>query len=317
MLNKPEFYEKLKTLLNSGISLRKALEIIVSREKGASRRVLEAAKNSVDSGESLAGSLRGSGMFSPLEISLVRSGEITGNLEKNLDFLIAHLLKSKEWKRKIATGLIYPFILFHAAVLLPPLSLLVMQGPAPYLRAVARPFAALYLCLLLFAASVKLIRKSGSLSLLFEKILWSVPIYSGIRRGLALSRFLKSMGLALKAGLGADRALELSADSSGNRVVQNSLHGVRNGVLEEKGVTGVLEQSGLLPGRLLSMVHAGEESGSVDDALIYAADDLEKGASTLMDRLAVILPVVIYLGVALYIAGIIIRFYAGLYCGLL
>lgn len=317
MLNKPEFYEKLKTLLNSGISVRRALDILAAREKGPFRKVLEKTRSSIDSGESLADSLESSsGVFTPFETSLIRSGETTGNLEKNLEFLTSYLVRVKTWKRKIITGLIYPFILFHAAVLLPPLSVLIMEGAAPYMKAVAGPLAALYCFFLFFMASRKLVRKSPRISFIFEKALWLVPVCGRIRRNLALSRFLKSLGYSLKAGLNAERALELSSDSSGAGVVQKALRGVRPGTLGEEGLTGVLSRSGLLPGMLIDIVYTGEESGSADDALVYIADELEKDASTLMDRLAIILPVAVYMGVALYIAGIIIRFYGGLYSGI-
>lgn len=314
MINKPEFYEKLRTLLNSGISVRKALGILHSRERGSLREALGGIISSIDEGESLADSLSSfSKHFTPFETSMVRSGEITGNLEQNLKFLIDYLGKVRDWRRKIITGLIYPFILFHAAVLLPPLSILIMEGFRPYARAVRGPFIILYLFFLAIFILRKLILKSPSLSLFFSRILWRVPVSGKVQRSLALARFLKSLGFALKAGLNADSALKVSSDSAGNPVVEAAVPENPLSTLKTRGIAGVLEDTGLLPGMYIDMVHTGEESGSVDDSLIYIADTLEKDAETLMQRLVIILPVLIYLGVAVYIAGIILRFYGGLY----
>lgn len=314
MLDKPEFYEKLRTLLNSGISVKRALEILVSREKGSFKRTLETILAAIDSGETLAASLESSpGLFSPFEVSVVRSGEITGNLEENLGFLSDYLARRKRWKGKIITGLIYPFILFHAAVLLPPLSVLIMEGFAPYARAVRTPFIILYMGLLTFFLLRKFIMKSDSLSLFFERILWRVPVSGKIRRGLALSRFLRTLGVALKSGLNPDRALGLAAGSSGAVIIREAIPEDPEEALKEKGLAGVLESTALLRAHVTDLVYTGEQSGTVDDSLLYAAGALEKEAETLIERLIIILPVLVYLGIALYIAGVIIRFYGGLY----
>lgn len=317
MINKPEFYEKLRTLLNSGISVRKALGILRTRERGPLGDALGGIISSIDGGESLADSLSSySKHFTPFEISIVRSGEITGGLERNLKFLIDYLVKVREWKRKIITGLIYPFILFHAAVLLPPLSILIMEGFHPYARAVRGPFIILYLSFFAFFILRKLIMKSPSLSLLISRLLWRIPVSGRVQRSLALARFLKSLGFALKAGLNADSALRVSSDSAGNPVVESAVPANPLPTLKHRGIAGVLEDTGLLPGIYIDMVHTGEEGGTVDDSLIYIADTLEKDAETLMQRLVIILPVLIYLGVAVYIAGIILRFYGELYSGI-
>lgn len=313
MLNKPEFYEKLRSLLDSGISVKKALEILSSRERGPLKDIFSGIKGKIDSGETLAGSF-GSfpKTFTPFETSLIRAGEVTGNLEINLKFLEEYLGKTRAWKRKIITGLIYPFILFHAAVLLPPLSILIMEGLLPYIRAVRGPFILLYASFAFFFILRALIRKSPCLSFFFEKVFWRVPVSGKIRRSLALSRFLKSLGFALKAGLNADSSLRTATVSSGSLVISRSMQG-GSGTLKYHGITGVLADSGLIPGMLLDLIYTGEESGAADDALIYCANETEKAAETLMERLIIILPVVVYLGVALYIAVIIIRFYSGLY----
>ncbi len=314
MINKPEFYEKLRTLLNSGISVKKALEIVESREKGPLRKITGEIRRSIDSGETLSASLESSSkIFTPFETSLIHSGEVTGNLEKNLDYLISHLNKTRAWRRKIITGLIYPFILFHAAVLLPPLSILIMEGFPPYARAVRGPFIFLYLSFFAFFLLRRIIKKSPGISFFCEKIFWRIPVSGRVRKNLALSRFLKSLGYALKAGLNPDRALEVSSDSSGSAVIESSIPGAPLEKLKREGITGILKASGLMPGMLLDLVYTGEESGTVDDSLIYIADTLEKDAETLMARLVILLPVIIYLVVAAYIASIILRFYAGLY----
>ncbi len=317
MINKPEFYEKLKTLLNSGISVKKALEILSSRESGGMKRVLLEINRKIDYGETLAFSLQSQpGIFSPFETSLIASGEITGNLEKNLSFLIDHLKRVQNWRRRLLTGLIYPFILFHAAILLPPLQILVMEGFSDYIRAVYRPFLIIYAVFIILFLLKKIVLKSPGASIILEKILWKIPVAGKLKKNLALSRFLNIFGMALKAGLNGDRAIKIASQSASSPLIESSIPEDLLFLLKHGGITGVLQKSGLLSSVQINMIHTGEVSGTVDESLIYTADDMEKQARTLMERLIIVLPVIIYLGVALYVACLIISFYGELYSGL-
>ncbi len=313
MAREPEFYEKLKTLLNSGIDLMKALDILQSREKSR-RGFLSKISESIASGDSLADALEKQDRhFTPFEASLIRSGEITGNLEKNLEFLCRYLGRIRRWKTKILTGLIYPLILLHAAVFLPPLPVLIMDGFRPYIGAVYRPILYLYSLFFLLFALKKITGKSKTLSGTFDILLWKIPVAGRISRNLALARFLKSLGLGLKAGLGAEKALRVSSASASNATIIRALSARPRELLENEGITGVIRHSGLLSGGFLDVIYTGEESGTVDDALLYVSENLEQEADVLMQRAAIVLPLLLYIAVAVYIGYIIISFYAGLY----
>ncbi len=318
MFNKPEFYEKLSTLLNSGISMISALQILESRESGSQRRVIRTIKSLVESGETLAASMEHCPrVFTPFEVSLIRAGELTGNLEINLASLLEHIRKTIGWRRRIITGMIYPFLLLHAGVLLPPLYRLIMESPGSYFCAVWMPLAVIYASLILALMLRALIKKSRIAGLMFERIIWHIPIAGTVARNLATARFLRSLGLSLRSGVNSDTAIKISAEAATSSIIKNSMPVDPADDLRTLGITGVLQNSRILSGMFINMIHTGEESGTVDNSLILMADTIDEKTRTLMDRIIIILPILIYMGVALYIASTIISFYGELFSGIL
>ena len=78
-----------------------------------------------------------------------------------------------------------------------------------------------------------------------------------------------------------------------------------------EGVTGVLRESRVFPEAMVEMAHTGESSGNLDNMLLRIASSLEEEATHAINIMMVVVPVIIYLAVAFYIASIIIGFYTG------
>ena len=158
------FYHQLSTLLESGISILRALELLAKQERGKLGRLLNDLYKSIESGSTFtqAVSLK-KNVFSDFEISIIHSGELTGNLETNLHSIVEYLETVQRRGRRFLTGILYPIILLHAVILIPPIKIAFLEGLIPYLRAVSRSLVYMYLFFLFILGGLRAIRRSASL----------------------------------------------------------------------------------------------------------------------------------------------------------
>ncbi len=115
---KEQFYAELSVLLNSGIDLRKSLELIAEMQKKAkdAQRV-EGIAQSIVAGSSLSQALEGNKHFTPYEYHAVRIGEQTGQLNKITNDLREYYHRKNELRRQLISSLTYPLIVLFTACL--------------------------------------------------------------------------------------------------------------------------------------------------------------------------------------------------------
>lgn len=305
------FYTQLSTFLESGISIVRALELIAHNQRGAARKTTLKIYESVKSGSTLTQALSGMGnMFSGFEIAVVHSGEIAGRLEDNLRLIVDYFERNRRWKRILIIGMIYPVILIHLAIILPPLGIAFLKGFVCYLRTIFHPLAYIYAVFFSFLIIKKIIRQFTCIFAFCDRLLWSVPVAGKILRKLAVSRFAASLALSLKAGIDPVTALRTSAQACGNAVIKSQIAKAEY-LLQNEGISGVLKKAEIFPEVLIEMAFTGEKSGCIDETLLKAASSLEDEANASAKVLLIVVPIIAYLAAALYIAYIIITFYMG------
>ena len=108
--------------------------------------------------------------------------------------------------------------------------------------------------------------------LFFDRLKLAVPLFRGMFRALYVSRSLQTMGELLNAGVPVLDAVGVTADISGNRLYCDLWRRVQSSVREGRKLNDELQKSNLLPGSVVQMVAAGEESGRLGEVLEEVAD---------------------------------------------
>ena len=137
------FYDQLATMIDAGLAIDRALGTLA--ESGD--RFGDAASNmrtKVTGGRSLSDGMRPEALFSPFEVHAVEAGERAGRLPEVLRRLSRHFEERGRARDRIGYGLLYPFVVLHGAILLPPLFLLFRDGLAAYAAAVVPILLAIY-----------------------------------------------------------------------------------------------------------------------------------------------------------------------------
>ena len=310
-------YRQLSVLLESGVTVLRALRILAEQCSGNLRRVILDLLKSIESGSSLTLAVSSrKDFFSEFEIGLIRCSELTGNFEANLSMLADYFEQSRKRRWKFVRGIFYSVVLFHAVILLPPLKSLFFEGLGSYLRAVLPPLGILYSVFAVIIVSVKIIGHLPKVSTACGRCLWSIPVIGTALRNFELSIFTTCLAVSLRAGLTPAIALDISAEASGSAVIKSAVSGNEE-ILKEEGIAEFLKEAGIFPGIMLNMVFTGEESGKIDETLFRIASDLGDEASNAIDRLLVVSIVLIYLAAVFVAVYVIMTSYARMFQDLL
>lgn len=340
LLNRVSFDElviatrQLATMIDSGLVLSEAVDILVSQQSNPNfRKILEGVSRDLKSGLDLASALRKyPNVFPPLYSSLVKAGEEAGNLDVILAEMANNLERDREFRSRVRGAMIYPtMILLMMLVVIgimmffviPKLTSLYTQSsielplPTKILIGTSNFFINYWwLMLIFFVIAVIVFRKwvttpEGKYN--FDAFLLKVPLVGRIIRGTALTNFTRTFGLLTTAGVPILDSITILSEIIGNSVYRKALLETRMGV--ERGLTlsAQLQMVGVFPNIISQMYRVGEETGKMDKVSFKLADYFESEADHLVKNLTVVIEPVILIvlgvGVAFLVLSIILPIY--------
>lgn len=260
-------YHNLSALLAAGVPINRALTAAMPR--GRLGRLFFDIAASVSKSESLAEAVESRRRrFEPLDVTLIRVGEDTGNLSEVLAMLAEWYTFRQQIRRVIGSGLVLPALMVHLLALLAPVPSFALGGwdVKGYVTGVVMILAMFYIPAAAILAVLYLTPKRGLLRTLLDTFVYGLPILGRAVRDLSLSRYSKVFGIALKSGLPIVKSAELALDIAPNAVVRRALCGSLAAV--KKGNEMSEGFSRRLPGEFLELWKVGEETGDLDECAI-------------------------------------------------
>ena len=302
------FYRQLAQLLSGGIPIIGAVEML-STHAGHSqlRQVARQLKQYLIEGCSLGDAFaKFPGIFPAWQINIVKYGEEAGRLAEGLGRLADYLEKDYATLMRVIVGLAYPVLLLHVAIFLLPLSRLSCFGG--YIFAVFKPLGIIYGSLFLIFVAVRLLN-NAQFKKYFDALVLAIPVVGKVVRQVAVARFVRALQCLCSSGVGIINAWKMAAQACGNSVIKDkALGGV---VLLEQGkeLSQAFVQAQILNPEMLGMIFTAEKTGSIAQTLDIIANYTEKDNNAAIDVLAGVIPVLVYLFIAGFIALRIISFY--------
>lgn len=287
------FTRQFSTMLNAGLPLLTCLEILGKQtESQGLRRVLVEVRGDVEGGLSLADALRRQPkVFDNLYVNMVESGETGGALDVILMRLATYLEKTAALIRKIRGAMIYPAIITLVAIgaiaimllfvipifakmfegvgaELPAMTKLVM-GMSAFLQIWALP---LVITLIALVTVINRWHKTESGARVLDPIFLKVPILGDLQKKQSIARFSRTLSTLLSSGVPIIDALEITARSSGNSVVEDAILKARTSIKGGENIADPLSKTAVFPPMVTQMIAIGEASGGLDDMLSKVAD---------------------------------------------
>ena len=328
------FFRQFSVMIDAGLPLVQCLEILAANQENVSfQKALTGVRTTVEGGATLANAMRGyPKIFDDLTTNMIEAGETGGILDLILQRLATYVEKAVKLKAAVKSALIYPVSVISIAVLIVgallkfvvpifvnlfaslqvdlPLPTRIVMGLS---YVVGRFWWVLFLGIGGLVFGVRQMRKSEQGRYLWDAFMLKLPVFGLVLRKIAVARFSRTLGTLLTSGVSILEALNITARTSGNAVLEQALFKVRKAIEEGRTIVDPLKESGVFPNMVTQMIGVGEATGAMDAMLQKIADfyEDEVDAAT-KDMLTLLEPIMIaFLGVA--VGGIVISLYMPLF----
>jgi len=304
------FYDELADLINSGISVIEAMQTIAECVRNPHvKKQAAAIKSDLSRGATLSEALsKFPASFASWQINIIKYSEASGTLKKGLGKIVEALKADYAIRRKLLVGLAYPVLLFHLAVFLLPLSVLIKGSLTAYLAQVGMVIVSAYL--VLFVAYGL---KRAVASLFFRQycaLVLYFPFWGRFIKSLHLARFVSVLECLCAAGVNISQGWKIAAESCDNLILADILLKGLPVVNQGGTLHAAFAATRVFPAKTLSLVAIGEKGGTIDVVLGRIALYAQQENETVVNMLLTVIPVVIYLLVAGYIGYRVIAFYS-------
>lgn len=288
------FTRQFATMIDAGLPLVQALEILSAQvENKTLGKTIQQVKIDVESGATYADALKKHPrIFSELYVNMVAAGEAGGILDTILNRLAAYIEKAMKLKKKVKGALVYPAVVTSIAVLViavimifvvPTFSKMFAQlgGTLPLpTRMVINlsGFIAGMGGLMTLGAIIALIvfiiqvRRTEKGKYIIDKISLKLPIFGPLLNKVAVAKFTRTLGTLVSSGVPILDGLEITAKTSGNKVVEYAIMDVRKGVVGGKTLAEPITKAKVFPPMVTHMIAVGESTGALDAMLAKIAD---------------------------------------------
>lgn len=318
------FCRQFYTMLNAGVPILTCLEILANQIEN--KKLREATKNineEVAKGGVLSDAMKkNKEVFPELLVSLVASGEASGNLDAIMLRMSTHYEKENKINNKIKNAMIYPIVLGFVSIAA---VVFILTYVMPTFTEIFKqtgttlPWSTQFLlgisegiknnCLIIIIVTfiggflLNIFFKSDAGILLSSKLKLKLPVLKKLNQMIIVSRFTRTLSTLLASGLPLIEALNIVSTVAGNKIAEDALLKIRDKVMRGESLYSSMTESGIFPAMLYSMVKIGEETGALDDILNKTADFYdEELESIIQTTVALMEPILIV------VMGIIIGF---------
>jgi type II secretory pathway component PulF len=285
------FFRQLATMVHSGLPVSRAVHTAAQQGLPA---IGEEMAGAIDHGSTLAEAMaRFPYHFDRYEIAMAKAGETAGQLDRQL-VEVAQTCESNWALGKMIGGkLVYPALVLHASIFLPPLFLLVKDGLEAYLRTVLIVLVPMYVVLIGSLLAYRFFRTHGGPRRMMDHGMSNLPILGTPLRYSARIRFFEALGNLIEAGFLPDQAIPLAADACGNYWLRDQVVESWNVIGKESPISEVLRRSKAFSAVELGLIVSGEEAGRFAPTLKKAAETLKPDFEAHVHRLATVLPILL------------------------
>jgi len=289
------------------------------QQKGSFKRIIGYVGDDIEGGSTLSEAMaRYSRSFDRLFIGMVAAGETGGVLDLILARVADFMEKAQKLKSRVKSAMVYPIVVLGAAFLI---LLGLMWKVVPKFNDVledmlegaklnpitstvfnisnwiAYDFGWAFLLGVPFAfmfvlKSVKQIRTGR---LVLDNITLRLPIIGQLSRKIAVTRWTRTLGTLIGAGVPILDAIQVTSETAGNEVFSSMLMKVQGSIRQGDTFAGPLGQSRTVDAIITNMVAVGEETGDLDKMLLKVADNYDEQVDVLVASLMSLLEPVIIL----------------------
>lgn len=307
------FYHDLALFAKSGLTLERGLDTMKKGKKGFIFLMMDGIQHHVARGKAFwEGMSQYPEFFDEFQVMVIKAAEDSGEMVKTCKGLSRYFDRRHKEKKRLLAGLVYPVILLHGVVMLPPLKYLVVESlEQSYWSIILPPLLIAYGLVGLIYFSWRNLFRFGKFRQKIDEILIKLPVLGKLAEGISLARVMRSLASLHNAGVEPVRAARQAALTAGNAAITWRLSGALT-VLERGGTfADYFAFAGVLPSIQVGVVAVGEETGTLPESLERMVIQMEEDNQRRLTNTVKTFSYVIYFIAAAIVALTIISFYAG------
>jgi len=325
--------QQLSTLLNAGIPLIEGLFLLEQQaENKALKEILKKIRADVIAGDSFSSALsKFPKQFSSLYVNLIRSGEISGEMEQVCLRLAQLMEKNMALEAKIQGAMVYPAF---TVVVIVAVIVVIMIVVVPQFRSLFSGFGAelplptriLIACsdfcmqfwwvILLGVGSFTFwfnVFRQGNGKPLVDQWLLTIPLIGDLFRKVYVSRFVRTLASTVGSGISLIEALLSAAATVDNYVLRIAFDKARESLLNGGTLARPLEETSAFPVMVVKMIAIAEETGRMEEMLNKSADYLDVEVDRAVDTLTTMIEPIMIIVLGGILLGVALALYIPLF----
>ena len=292
-----DFTYFLRLIVNSGISLMTGLNDVAKNH--GNKKMLHANRllyEGVESGLALSEVMRANPhLFPGFYTQMIRAGELSGTMDKSLDYLMSYLEWQIGFRKTVKSGLSYPLIIasimamlliilvvFVFPALVKLMSGLGAQLPLPtriilaFSNLIKGYYLPIGLCLAAAVAGFRVWRRTPDGRRATDRLILNLPLVGGVVSKVNLSRYFKQLHTLHSSGLNIQMTFTTAAESVDNALMAERFTEVTEAILTGDSISQALEKSGVVDPLTVDMVSLGEKTGNLESALLRVTEIFDR-----------------------------------------
>ena len=307
----------LRVMISAGISIPRTLKTLAeqSESKRLKKALIEISETIVK-GENFSDSLAAyPGIFSQLFCSMIKVGEESGTLEKNLDILAKQMEREHALRSKITEAMMYPSVIVLAMIGIGALMLVMvvpklaktfeeLEAELPITTKIViglgtflaeKWYVAIFL-LVIFLLLIKVFLKTRKGKIILDTALLKLPVISAIVKKTNAAHTVRTLSSLISAGVPLIRSLEIVSETLGNSFYKTAIITSLEKVKKGEKLSAALGLYGhLYPLTVIQMIEVGEETGETSSILEKLGEFFEEEVSQATKNLAAVIEPVLML----------------------
>jgi type IV pilus assembly protein PilC len=139
--------------------------------------------------------------------------------------------------------------------------------------------------------------------------LLKIPIFGELVKKVAVARFTRTLGTMLSSGVTILDALEITAKTAGNVIVEEVIYDARTSIAEGQTIAEPLSESEIFPSMVSQMISVGESTGALDAMLEKIANFYDDEVDATVSALTALMEPLMMMLLAGALGPIIIAMY--------
>jgi type IV pilus assembly protein PilC len=267
-------------------------------------------------------------VFDPLYTNMIAAGEAGGILDTILKRLATYIEKAVKLKNQVQSAMVYPVAIVVIATVVVGVILwkviptfanlfagLGAELPLPTRIVIGlshglvryMPFVLLTIGGFVFGLRTYYNTPNGRMNI--DRLMLKAPVFGPMFRKIAVARFCRTLATLLASGVSILEALDITAKTAGNAVVEQALYATRKSIEGGETIAAPLKETSVFPPMVVQMISVGETTGALDTMLSKIADFYEEEVDVAVAGLLTLLEPLMIAVLGGVVGGIVIAMY--------